>query len=512
MTLLNVQDLALATAHKTLVHGLSMRVDAGATTVLIGESGSGKTLSALACAGLLPPAVHIAAGSIHLQHAAMTHASEAEWNTKRGKDIGFIFQEPMTALNPLHTIERQVGEAAWLRGVRGAALQQAIAQAIEMVELPQRCLKAYPHQLSGGQRQRVLMAAATINKPALLIADEPTTALDAAVRQRILACLQRAQRAYNSGFLIITHDLRALKPYADMVYVLHNGRMVEAGAQVLVQPQQAYTQQLLQASTMADMPPLSATHLRDEAVVCAAHNVAVRYKNGVQAVHPMSLHVHAGETLGIAGGSGSGKSTLAQAILQLIPHEGQVEWQQCAVSKLSGRALRPLRRHVQAVFQDPFSALSPRMSAAQIIAEGLRVHEPHLTAAQIDARVVEVLHSLQLNPDDRHRYPHEFSGGQRQRIAIAAALVLAPKVIVFDEPTGALDPTVQENLLHVLRTMQQQTQIAYIFISHDLTVLRALAHRVLIMDEGRVVESGTTQQVLTNPQHSYTQQLVAAAA
>ncbi len=502
------------------VRGVSFSVGRGETVALVGESGSGKSVTALSTVGLLPDsAAH--EGSVRYMGRELVGASEAELRRVRGNDISFIFQEPMTSLNPLHTIGRQLGESLALhQGLTGEAAQARIVDLLTKVGIrdPQSRLGAYPHQLSGGQRQRVMIAMALANGPELLIADEPTTALDVTVQAQILDLLADLKARENLSLLFITHDLTIVRRIADRVCVMQGGEIVEQGptAQVFAAPQHPYTQKLLAAEPKGGPAPLPDTApelLRTEGLRVwfpIEAGFLRRTVGHVKAVNEASLSVRAGETLGIVGESGSGKTTIALAILRLIASQGRIVLQDRDIAGLHGRALRPLRRDMQIVFQDPFGSLSPRMTAAQIIAEGLGVHglEP---GRDRDRMVADIMTEVGLDPAMMGRYPHEFSGGQRQRIAIARAMILRPRLVVLDEPTSALDMTVQVQIVELLRELQARHGLAYIFISHDLRVVRALAHRVMVMKEGDVVETGEAAAVFAAPQSDYTRALMAAA-
>jgi microcin C transport system ATP-binding protein len=502
------------------VKGVSFTVGRGETVALVGESGSGKSVTALSTVGLLTDSAMVE-GSAKYQGKELIGASENDLRRVRGNDISFIFQEPMTSLNPLHTIERQLGESLALhQGLRGEAARVRIVDLLTKVGIrnPESRLTAYPHQLSGGQRQRVMIAMALANGPELLIADEPTTALDVTVQAQILDLLADLKRSEGLSLLFITHDLNIVRRIADRVCVMQGGEIVEQGptAEVFAAPRHPYTQKLLAAEPTGLPDPLPATapevlhteHLRVWFPITAGF---LRRTTGhVKAVNDASLSVRAGETLGIVGESGSGKTTIALAILRLIQSEGCIVFQGREIQGLTGSALRPLRADMQIVFQDPFGSLSPRMTAAEIISEGLGIHGL-APGRNRDEMVAEIMAEVGLNPDMRDRYPHEFSGGQRQRIAIARAMILRPKLVVLDEPTSALDMTVQVQIVDLLRELQRKHGLAYIFISHDLRVVRALSHKVLVMKEGDVVEAGDSADLFANPQTDYTRALLAAA-
>ena len=502
------------------VKGVSFSVARGETVALVGESGSGKSVTALSTVGLLTDSAMVE-GSAKYQGKELIGASENDLRRVRGNDISFIFQEPMTSLNPLHTIERQLGESLALhQGLRGEAARARIVDLLTKVGVrnPESRLTAYPHQLSGGQRQRVMIAMALANGPELLIADEPTTALDVTVQAQILDLLADLKRSEGLSLLFITHDLNIVRRIADRVCVMQGGEIVEQGptAEVFAAPRHPYTQKLLAAEPTGLPDPLPATapevlhteHLRVWFPITAGF---LRRTTGhVKAVNDASLSVRAGETLGIVGESGSGKTTIALAILRLIQSEGCIVFQGREIQGLTGSALRPLRADMQIVFQDPFGSLSPRMTAAEIISEGLGIHGL-APGRNRDEMVAEIMAEVGLNPDMRDRYPHEFSGGQRQRIAIARAMILRPKLVVLDEPTSALDMTVQVQIVDLLRELQRKHGLAYIFISHDLRVVRALSHKVLVMKEGDVVEAGDSADLFANPQTDYTRALLSAA-
>ena len=500
------------------VRGVSFTVARGETVALVGESGSGKSVSALASVGLLPDSAEVS-GSIRYAGQEMVGADAATLRKVRGNDISFVFQEPMTSLNPLHTIEKQLGEALALhQGLQGDAARARIVDLLTKVGIrdPETRLGAYPHQLSGGQRQRVMIAMALANGPELLIADEPTTALDVTIQAQILDLLMDLKRSEGLSLLFITHDLNIVRRIADRVCVMQKGEVVEQGptAQVFAAPSHPYTQKLLAAEpkgTPDPVPEGAAEVLRTDALRVwfpIQRGFLRRTVGHVKAVNGASIALRAGETLGIVGESGSGKTTLALAILRLIRSEGPVTMLGREISGLSGGDLRPLRREMQIVFQDPYGSLSPRMTVGQIIAEGLGVHGADGDPA---AMVAAIMAEVGLDPAMAGRYPHEFSGGQRQRIAIARAMILRPKVVVLDEPTSALDMTVQVQIVDLLRDLQRRYGLAYLFISHDLRVVRAMSHQVIVMRAGDVVEQGPSAQVFGAPATAYTRELMAAA-
>ncbi len=505
------------------VREVSFTLAKGETLALVGESGSGKSVTALSVAQLLDyPAAFHPGGEILFKGRDLLKLDEAALRALRGNAMAMVFQEPMTSLNPLHTIERQIGEILWLhQGLRGAAAQGRILDLLTRVGIgaAEKRLGAYPHELSGGQRQRVMIAMALANAPDLLIADEPTTALDVTVQARILELLRALQRESGMAMLFITHDLNIVRRLAHKVAVMQHGAVVEAGpvAEVFARPQHEYTRMLLAAE-----PGGAPAEVRADApVVVDAADIKVHFslRGGffkrvtglIKAVDGVSLRIRAGETLGVVGESGSGKTTLGQAILRLIRCEGRVMVLGRDVRALDRKALRPLRRDMQIVFQDPYGSLSPRMSVAEIVAEGLHIQRPDLAPAQARAIVARALDDTGLDPSAMDRYPHEFSGGQRQRIAIARAMALDPKFVVLDEPTSALDMSVQAQIVDLLRKLQQARGLAYLFISHDLKVVRALASHVLVMRHGVVVEAGPAREIFAAPREEYTRDLFKAA-
>ncbi|MBT0958329.1 ABC transporter ATP-binding protein [Alphaproteobacteria bacterium KMM 3653] len=502
------------------VKGVSFEVGRGETVALVGESGSGKSVTALSTVSLLGDNAQVA-GSVTYDGAQMIDASEAELRRVRGNDISFIFQEPMTSLNPLHTLDKQLAESIALhQGLVGQAATDRIIELLHKVGIrdPESRLKSYPHQLSGGQRQRVMIAMALANGPELLIADEPTTALDVTIQAQILDLLADLKRSENMSMLFITHDLPIVRKIADRVCVMKDGEIVETGptAEVFDNPQHPYTQMLLAAEPkgMAEPAP------ENSETVVETENLRIWFPiqrgllrktvGHIKAVNDASLTVRAGETLGIVGESGSGKTTLALAIMRLIRSEGKIIYKGQDVQGWGARQMRSLRRDMQIVFQDPYGSLSPRLTVEQIVAEGLTIHEVDPNRDNRDM-VADILTEVGLDPSMMHRYPHEFSGGQRQRIAIARAMVLRPKLVVLDEPTSALDRTVQVQIVDLLRDLQKKYGLAYLFISHDLGVVRALSHNVMVMKQGDVVEAGTAKQIFDNPKTTYTRQLMAAA-
>ncbi|MDR5865856.1 ABC transporter ATP-binding protein [Halomonas koreensis] len=518
--LFRLDDLTVAFDGVPVVEGLSLAVAPGETLALVGESGSGKSVSALGALGLLPRNARVD-GTRRLGDTDLARLSPRDWRALRGGRVGFVFQEPMTSLNPLHTVAKQIGETLRLhQGLRGQAARRRSRELLEQVRLPraEELLDAWPHQLSGGQRQRVMIAMAIANNPRLLIADEPTTALDVTVQREILALLAELRDAHGMGMLFITHDLNLVRRHADRVCVMHRGRAQETGEveRVFVAPQSPYTRELLAAEPAGRPAPVER-----RAPLLQARRLGVRFQRpkrlfarrppAFEAVKPLDLEVAPGETLGIVGESGSGKTTLALALLRLQASHGEIHFDGERLDRLHGDALRRRRRRLQVVFQDPFGSLSPRMPVADIVSEGLRFHHPELDAAAVDARVRATLREVGLPEDGGSRYPHEFSGGQRQRIAVARAIILEPELLVLDEPTSALDRTVQKQLVELLRELQRRRGLSYLFISHDLAVVRAMAHRVLVLKDGEVVERGDCRRVLSEPERDYTRALVEAA-
>ncbi|AUG54381.1 ABC transporter ATP-binding protein [Thalassospira marina] len=522
--LLDVSNLAVRFGRADAVRGVSFRMQRGETLALVGESGSGKSVTAMSILQLLPyPRALHPAGSILFDGQEMVGAEERTLRQIRGNRISMIFQEPMTSLNPLHNVEKQIGEVLLLhKGLRGAKARERIIELLDLVGIPdpKTRLRSLPHELSGGQRQRVMIAMALANDPELLIADEPTTALDVTIQAQILQLLRDLQQRLGMALLLITHDLQIVKKMADQVCVMKDGEIVEFGdnARLFEQPRHPYTRRLLDAVPSGRARPLPET----AAQILQTGDIRVRFpigKKGIlgrpeyylDAVDGVSVSVRQGETLGIVGESGSGKTTLALAILRLLSSQGDITFDGQDVRARDGAQLRALRRDMQVVFQDPFGSLSPRMSIAQIVGEGLEIHQPELGRAQREERIAQALRDVDLPESAMHRYPHEFSGGQRQRISIARALVLKPRFMVLDEPTSALDMSVQAQIVELLRDLQERYNMAYLFISHDLKVVRALSHRVMVMKGGQLVESGTADDIFEHPQHAYTKQLLAAA-
>ncbi|MEH6472727.1 MAG: ABC transporter ATP-binding protein [Halopseudomonas sp.] len=502
------------------VKQISFEIPAGQTLALVGESGSGKSVSALSILRLLPQA-EPPSGQILYQGRDLLQADEAEMRQLRGDRIGVIFQEPMTSLNPLHTIDKQIGETLLLH--KGMNSKQARERTLELLDLvgirdPEQRLKSYPHELSGGQRQRVMIAMALANEPELLIADEPTTALDVTIALQILELLRELQQKLGMAILLISHDLNIVRRYADHVCVMHQGRIVESNncAALFANPQADYTKMLLDAEPSGQ--PLALTDQAKPLLSTNQLKVWFPIKQGllhrvvdhVKAVDGVNITLRQGETLGVVGESGSGKTTLGLAILRLIGSQGEIRFEGQSIQHLNQKQIKPLRRELQVVFQDPYGSLSPRMTVAEIITEGMVIHGIG-DSQNRQQLVIDVLCEVGLDADALHRYPHEFSGGQRQRIAIARALVLKPKLIILDEPTSALDRTVQSQIIELLRDLQAKHQLSYIFISHDLAVVKALSHQLLVMRAGEVVEQGEAKKLFEQPQDRYTQTLLQAA-
>ena len=522
MSLVEVENLSVAFGTKRVVDNVSFTLDRGETLALVGESGSGKSVTALSLLQLLPSGGSNPTGRIQLDGRKMIGADPATLHQARGGLAGIVFQEPMTSLNPLHRVGRQVAEAITLhRRLPGGALRARVIEVLNQAGFAdaENRLEAFPHQLSGGQRQRVMIAMALANDPALLIADEPTTALDVTIQAQILRLLAQLKTERRLALLLITHDLQIVRRYADSMCVMKDGAVVEAGrvADVFAAPAHPYTRMLLAAvpkGEPAPLPETAGTLLQVEGVkvhFAIRRGVLRRTVGYVRAVDGVSLDVREGETVGLVGESGSGKTTLGLAALRLEHASGRIAFAGQSIAALDKRALRRLRARMQIVFQDPFGSLSPRMPVGDIVAEGLRVHEPNLGREERAARVAAELEEVGLPADAADRYPHEFSGGQRQRIAIARATVLKPRFVVLDEPTSALDMSVQAQIVDLLRRLQQLHGLAYLFISHDLKVVRALAHRVVVLHQGRVVEQGDADTVFAHPREDYTRALMAAA-
>ncbi|MER9385188.1 ABC transporter ATP-binding protein [Mesorhizobium sp. M0435] len=524
-TILSVKDLRVR--FRTLdgvveaVKAINIHVKSGETVAVVGESGSGKSQTMMAAMSLLASNGE-ATGTVDYRGRNLLTLSKPELNKIRGRKISMIFQEPMTSLDPLYSIGNQLIEP--IRKHRGLGAVAAREEALKLLRLvhipdPERRMKSYPHELSGGQRQRVMIAMALANDPDILIADEPTTALDVTIQAQILMLLAELQRKLGMAIVFITHDLGIVRRFADRVYVMRYGEVVEEGEAeaIFVNPQHAYTKMLLAAEptgTKAPPPP-------NAPVLLEGRNVEVTFRIGggflggepllLRAVDRISIRLKRNQTIGIVGESGSGKSTLGRALLRLLPSDGIIRLGDRDISHADRQAMRPLRRELQLVFQDPFGSLSPRMTVGQIITEGLLVHEPNLSRRQRDLRAVDALLEVGLDPNTRNRYPHEFSGGQRQRIAIARAMILKPKVVVLDEPTSALDRSVQKQIVELLRKLQADHELSYLFISHDLAVVRAMADYIIVMKQGKIVEEGPSEAIFSNPQATYTQTLMAAA-
>ncbi len=521
MTLVTVENLTVAFGHRVVVDRVSFTLDRGETLALVGESGSGKSLTALSLLQLMPPG-GVCTGRVEVDGQSVIGAGDRLLRRLRGGVAGMVFQEPMTSLNPLARIGRQVAEAVQLhRRLSADKARTRVIQLLNEVGFPDAAtrLDAFPHQLSGGQRQRVMIAMALANDPALLIADEPTTALDVTIQAQILKLLAAEKAARGLALLLISHDLAIVRRYADRVCVMKDGVVVESGrvTEVFNAPQHPYTCMLLAAEPRGQPLPLRA----DVPTLMQGTDVKVHFpiRRGVlrrvvghvRAVDGVDVVVHEGETVGLVGESGSGKSTMGYALLRLVEATGCIRFDGNDLAGFDKKRLREARADMQIVFQDPFGSLSPRLTVAEIVGEGLTVHEPSLSRADRGARVAAALHEVGLAADIGDRYPHEFSGGQRQRIAIARAIVLKPRFVVLDEPTSALDMSVQAQIVDLLQKLQQVHCLGYLFISHDLRVVRALAHRIVVLRNGRVVEEGPADQVLAHPRHEYTRTLMAAA-
>ena len=527
MTLLDIKNLSVnfALPGRTVnaVQNISLNIEEGQTVALVGESGSGKSATALSILQLLPyPRATHPQGSITFKDTELLGAREDTLQKIRGRHISMIFQEPMTSLNPLHTVGKQVAETLEVhRGLRPATARIQALELLHMVHLneAESRFNAWPHQLSGGQRQRVMIAMALANKPSLLIADEPTTALDVTIQAEILHLLRKLQSDLGMAILLITHDLTIVRNLADRVYVMNKGALVENGSteEIFTKPNHPYTKTLLNSQPKGNPAAPDLSH----PTVARVQNLKVWFplRRGIlrttighiKAVNGVSLSVRRGETLGVVGESGSGKTTLGLAMLRLVSSEGVIEFEGKNIQGEKQKTLLPLRRRMQIVFQDPFASLSPRLSVQQIIEEGLKIHKIGSSVADRERIVSNSLTEVGLIPEDRHRYPHEFSGGQRQRIAIARAMVLKPDLLILDEPTSALDLSVQAQIINLLRTLQNQHQLTYIFISHDLRVIKSLANEVIVMKNGTIVEAGPTQSLFGTPRSEYTKNLINAA-
>ena len=530
MPLLEIRNLSVTFAGRAganpveALKGVSFTLDRGETLALVGESGSGKSVTALSILQLLPypVAAHGAESSVRFDGEELMGAPPERLRRVRGNRIAMVFQEPMTSLNPLHTLERQIAETLLIhKHMNAAAARERTVELLRLVGLPdaESRLGAYPHQLSGGQRQRVMIAMAIANEPDILIADEPTTALDVTIQAHILQLLKDLRDRFGMALLLITHDLTIVRKMADQVCIMTAGEIVEAGpaAGIFAHPRHPYTRRLLAAEPKGRAAPANPAVAelvegQDVKVWFPIRRGVLRRVGGyVKAVDGVSLVVRRGTTLGVVGESGSGKTTLGLALLRLTEAQGRIRFAEREIATLGQRQIRPLRREMQVVFQDPFSSLSPRLSVAQIVEEGLKVHRLAAGAAERRRLIETALVEVGLDPEAAERYPHEFSGGQRQRIAIARALVLKPRFVVLDEPTSALDMSVQAQIVELLRELQTRHGLAYLFISHDLRVVRALAHEILVMKDGKIVEAGPTDRVMTAPEHPYTRALMAAA-
>ena len=525
--LLRVEDLSIAfqglKETRTVVHAASFEAFPGQTVALVGESGSGKSVTALACMGLLPyPQATHPTGKIFFKDQSLLTMKPRQRQTLRGRHMGMIFQEPMTSLNPVHTVETQIGESVGLHfGLSGEERRARVLELLRLVgfDKVESRLGAYPHQLSGGQRQRVMIATALAGKPELLIADEPTTALDVTIQAQILSLLKELQKELGLTLLLISHDLGLVRHMADEVVVMQDGYTREKGSvsQIFETPQHPYTKRLLDAEPEGPPTPFN----KENSDVMRAESLRIsfpiqkgwlrRATDWVHAVKDVSCRVRVGQTVGVVGESGSGKTTLGSALLRLTDFEGDVFFEGNALKELSTKEMRALRPRMQVLFQDPFGSLSPRMSVAQIVGEGLLYHKLAKLGVQADALIDAALLKVGLSPEVKWRYPHEFSGGQRQRIALARALVLKPQFLVLDEPTSALDRILQKEVLELLKALQVEEQMGYLFISHDLKVVRAISHHVLVMKDGEVVEEGPAENLFENPQHPYTKRLLAAS-
>ena len=518
--ILKIENLSVSFGNNDAVKNVSFGINKGETVALVGESGSGKSITALATVNLIDQAANIS-GSVKYCEKEIINSNSKDLRKIRGNDISFIFQEPMTSLNPLHTIERQLSESLKLhQGLKGPKVLEKILDLLAKVGIDEahKRVTNYPHQLSGGQRQRIMIAMALANKPDLLIADEPTTALDVTIQAQILELLAKIQKSEGMGMLFITHDLSVVRRIADRVCVMKGGEIVEEGVtnEIFESPKHAYTKKLLNAEPSGIPRPIIA----NAAKVIDIKNLRIWFPivkgilrkvvGNVKAVNNANLNISEGETLGIVGESGSGKTTLALAIMRLISSKGHITFMGKKLDGLTNNQLKPIRREIQMVFQDPYGSLSPRFTIEQIIAEGLDVH--NLDEGQNRRKMVEnILVEVGLEKEMIDRYPHEFSGGQRQRIAIARAMILKPKLLILDEPTSALDMTVQVQIVKLLRDLQIKYSLAYLFISHDLRVIRALSHKVIVMSNGDIVEAGTNKDIFENPKSDYTKQLISAA-
>ena len=518
--LVQIENLSIAFSGETVVHGMNLHIDKGETVALVGESGSGKSVTALSILQLLPyPQASHPTGSIHVDGEEVMGKAEKTLRKIRGKKISMVFQEPMTSLNPLHTIEKQVSEILSVHG--GVIGKQARKRTLELLELvglrdAERRLKAYPHQLSGGQRQRVMIAMALANEPDLLIADEPTTALDVTVQAQILKLMKELQEKLGMAMLLITHDLSIVRYMAERVYVMERGYVVEEGAtaKVFESPEHPYTKRLL------DAEPKSKRTIDDDQspILIETTNLSVRYQTKgwpkreyFTAVDDVSIKVRQGHSLGVVGESGSGKTTLGMAIARLTRSEGKIRFDGQDIHGLNFNEMKPLRKGLQTVFQDPYGSLSPRMTIRQIVEEGLVINMPEMPESDRKAQVAAILNEVGLDPEIQDRYPHEFSGGQRQRIAIARAMILKPQFVVLDEPSSSLDMTVQAQIIQLLIELQDRYNLTYLFISHDLKVVRALCNEIVVMKEGKIIERGKVEDVFSAPKFDYTKELMRSA-
>jgi microcin C transport system ATP-binding protein len=524
--LLRIRDLSIdfvsGETVTSAVRNVSFDVDKGETLALIGESGSGKSVTALSILRLLPPAARYPSGAIRLLGKEMLAASDADLHEARGSRVGVVFQEPMTSLNPLHTVFKQIAEVIQIhRPMDREAARRRVVELLEMAGIPnaEARMNAYPHELSGGQRQRVMIAMALANEPDLLIADEPTTALDVTVQAQIMALLTEIQKRLQMAVLLISHDLGIVRKAADRVAVMYNGEIVETAAteKLFNSPEHDYTRRLLDAEPAGGPGERSA----DSSALLTTENLKVYFpvKKGVfkrtvdhiRAVDGVSIAIRRGESLGVVGESGSGKSTLAFAVLRVLKEAaGAVYFDGMRLDTLDKNRMRSLRRGIQVVFQDPYGSLSPRMPVSEIIAEGLKIHKLG-SVEEREQLVIRTMQEVGLDPELRHRYPHEFSGGQRQHIAVARALVLKPRLIILDEPTSSLDRTVQFQIIELLRKLQREHNLTYMFITHDLKVVKALCHTIVVMKEGRIVEAGDADRIFSAPQQPYTRELLQAA-
>ena len=523
--ILKVRDLTVEfSTHDGVVKavkGIDLDVMPGETVGIVGESGSGKSQTMMALMGLLASNGK-ASGSAKYRNQELVGLPDSKLNRIRGAKITMIFQEPMTSLDPLYRIGNQIAEPLIRhKGMNARAARERVLELLRLVGIPDpgRRIDAYPHEMSGGQRQRVMIAMALANDPDILIADEPTTALDVTIQAQILTLLAELQQKFCMAIVFITHDLSIVRRFSDRVYVMQSGNVVESGMteKIFAAPEHPYTKMLLAAEPTGRKAPPSS----DAPILLEGRDVEVTFDLGggffsgpptiLRAVDRISIRLKRGQTIGIVGESGSGKSTLGRALLRMLPSDGVIRFDNRDISNADRRQMRPLRRELQVVFQDPFGSLSPRLTVGQIITEGLLVHEPSLTAKQRDQRAIEALREVNLDPVMRNRYPHEFSGGQRQRIAIARAMILKPKVMVLDEPTSALDRSVQKQIVELLRTLQKTHDLSYLFISHDLAVVRAIADHIIVMKQGKIVEEGPTEDIFDHPRDIYTQTLMAAA-